>query len=81
MTSGSAIQMEGKRFFFEEAPRTGESTPGAAAAGVTQGEVARGTLAREEAAGGGADFVGEEFEPAAVRELEIVEGGEVTGDW
>ncbi len=44
--------MEGKRFFFEEAPRTGESTPGAAAAGVTQGEVARGTLAREEAAHG-----------------------------
>src|SRR5258707_12240146 len=38
--------------FFEEAPRTGESTPGAAAAGVTQGEVARGTLAREEAAHG-----------------------------
>jgi hypothetical protein len=31
--------------FFEEAPRMGEGTPGAAAAGLTQGEVARGTSA------------------------------------
>jgi len=38
--------------FFEEAPRMGGGTPGAAAAGATQGEVARGTLAREEAAHG-----------------------------
>jgi len=38
--------------FFEEAPRTGEGTPSATAAGATQGEVARGTLAREEASHG-----------------------------
>src|SRR5258707_5344838 len=41
-----------KTVFFEEAPRTGEGTPSATAAGATQGEVARGTLAREEAAHG-----------------------------
>jgi len=38
--------------FFEEAPRMDGGTPGAAAAGATQGEVARGTLVREEAAHG-----------------------------
>lgn len=36
--------------FFEEAPRMGGGTPGAAAAGATQGEVARGTLARDDRA-------------------------------
>jgi len=34
--------------FFEEAQRMGEGTPGAAAAGLTQGEVARGTSATGE---------------------------------
>src|SRR5260370_490528 len=36
--------------FFEEAPRTGEGTPSATAAGATQGEVARGTLSRDDRA-------------------------------
>src|SRR6267378_1598877 len=38
--------------FFEEAPRMGGGTPGAAAAGATQGEVARGTLSRDDTAHG-----------------------------